>query len=135
MPTALARSLFVLAAALAACTSATPSGGDPTHRRTTTITLADGGQLPARDVTIPAMSSVVFRNGTARSAMVAIEAATCFACETVVGFEPAAGGGRSKTIPPGGVVSICFHEPGAHAFAIAAAGNDQRGTITVGAAR
>lgn len=129
------RSLLVSLVLAAGCATAPPAGIDPTHRQTTTIRLVDGGLRPAGDVTIPAMSSVVFHNATGRAAVVAIETATCFACETVVGFEPAAGGVRSVSIPPDGVASICFHEPGRHAFAFASAGNDQRGLIAVGAAR
>ena len=135
MPTTVPFALSLLLALASAGCAARPAGREQPHAVTTTIRLVERALRPASNVTIPTMSQVVFHNDTLRVAMVAIESSACPACAGVVGFAAAAGGVRSAPIPPAGFAALCFHAPGRHAFAFAAAGNDQRGVITVDAAK
>jgi hypothetical protein len=122
---------------LACCTTRPEpavGAGDHVHRITTTVTVTDTAVLPTADVDIPVFSTVVWRNRGTGPMHVAIEAAACGRCETVLGFEPSATGARSLAIAPGSVATICFHERGNFPFVVSGAG-DRRGTIRVGEPR
>ena len=118
-------------AIVASCASPEPPRADHVHRFTTTVTVTDGAILPAADFTIPAFSSVVWRNRGSAPLEVTIQAASCGTCETVLGFQPQPQGVRSVAIQPGAVASICFHTVGKFPFAAKVGDREQRGAITV----
>ena len=119
---------------LAACASEPPIQ-DHTHRITTTVTITDTQLLPMPTVPIPVFSTVVWRNRSSQPVQIAVLAATCGKCETVMGFAPAEDGARSVAVAPGAVATLCFHQQGNFVFAAKSDANELQGTIVVGAAR
>lgn len=119
---------------LAACASETPIQ-DHAHRITTTVTITDSELLPTPTVPIPAFSTVVWRNRSTQPAQIAVTAATCGSCETVMGFAPSEAGARSVAVAPGAVATLCFHQQGHFAFVAKTGASELQGTIVVGAAR
>lgn len=115
----------------ASCSSPPPAVADHRHRTTTTLTITAAAVLPMATVTIPAWSSVVWRNRGDQPLEVSIRAAACPACETVMGFAAAADGARSIAIAPGAVASICFHDVGTFPFVATLGGVTHRGEIRV----
>lgn len=127
MPKAATASFLLL---LAACASPAPIQ-DHTHRITTTVTITDAALLPAATVPIPVFSTVVWRNRSSAPAEIAVTAATCGTCETVMGFAPGDGGARSVAVAPGAVATLCFHQPGSYPFTASTGGQQLQGTIVV----
>lgn len=122
------------AALLAACGSAPEPEPTHTHRITTTVTVTDEALLPAAAVTIPAFSTVVWRNRTAQDLSIELEAAACPSCETVYGFVAGPNGARAATIGAGAVATLCFHSPGSFPFVARFGSREHRGTVEVGGA-
>ncbi len=119
---------------LAACASEAPIQ-DHTHRITTTVSITDTALMPGAVVPIPVFSTVVWRNRSTRPAEIAVTAATCGSCETVMGFTPADDGARSVAIEPGAVATLCFHQEGHFNFVAKTGAKELQGTIVVGPAR
>lgn len=128
--------LFLVALAVGASCASAPDepAAVHSHRTTTTVTVTDAGLLPQPTVAIPVFSTVVWRNGGSQPLVVAIEAASCGDCETVLGFRAADHGARSVAIAPGSVASLCFHDAGRFAFTATVGATAHRGTIVVGGA-
>ena len=101
------------------------------HRGTTTLTVTAAAILPAPEVRIPVMSTLVWRNRTDRPLQIDIAAAACNQCDTVLGFSTAGSGARAINLPPGGVATLCFHEPGVFAYATRSGDSVHEGTIAV----
>jgi hypothetical protein len=78
---------------------------------------------------------VVWRNRSTQPAQIAVTAATCGSCETVMGFAPAEDGARSVAVAPGSVATLCFHRPGSFVFTATSGATELQGTIVVGAER
>lgn len=98
------------------------------------VTVTGEALLPGTEVRIPTMSTVVWRNVAATPLTIDVESTTCASCETVVGFRSKAEAGAGcRSVAPGGVVSLCFHDPGSFPFVVHLADRDLRGTIVVGA--
>ncbi|MEZ6038402.1 MAG: hypothetical protein R3F29_13040 [Planctomycetota bacterium] len=119
-PLPLRLALTALAAAVAACSSAPPQPPAPNrpHLHTATVSITGEALLPAAKVSVPAMSTVVFRNRTAQPFAVDIDQVVCQRCDTVLGFEPAGGGARCDTGAAHGVATLCFHDPGTFPFVV-----------------
>lgn len=121
---------------LAACAAPPPTEADP-HHRTTMVALTDRGFLPAGEIRVPAMATVVFQNRTQNAVAITVLGAACPACDTVLGFSAALEGARTEALPPGSIASLCFHEPGHYPFRATTAGGSVRqgGTLRVEASR
>lgn len=118
---------------LAACAAA-PLPQTP-HVSSLTVSASENGLRPAGDVAIEQFGTVVFRNARRQGAIeVAIERefAPSANCSTTLQF--AAKGDQSVSLPldPGGVATLCFHEPGTFPFEIATPEGPLRGTVVVG---
>lgn len=131
------RPAALLSLLLASCasTAPVPTSQPHQHRHTTTVTIAADGLRPGAEVRIPAFSTVVWRNQAEADATVEVLAAACPECETVLGFAPSPRGARSAAIAPGGLTTLCFHDPGSFAFVVAVGGVERRGTLVVGSAQ
>ena len=116
---------------LAACASEAPIQ-DHSHRITTTVTITDRALLPAATVPIPLCSTVVWRDRSTQPAHIAVTAATCGSCETVMGFTPSDDGARSIAVAPGSVATLCFHQKGSFVFKAKTDATELQGTIVVG---
>lgn len=123
------RLLLVLGLCLSGCGSAPPTSHR--HQATVMLTVTDAALLPNRRVTTPAFSTVVFANRTGRPIAVAVDRAACNECDTVLGFTAADHGARATAVPPGEVVSLCFHEAGVFAFSATVGERVLDGTIEV----
>lgn len=124
----------LLTTALLASCGAAPEPIGHVHRFTTMVTVTDQALLPAASVSIPAFSTVVFRNRSAHTMSIEIESAACPSCDTVLGFAAGANGARSTDIAPGAVATLCFHAPGTFPFLAHVGGTEHRGKIEVGGA-
>lgn len=118
----------------AACAD-TPPPANHSHTITTTVTVTNDGLLPGAAVTIPAMSTVVWRNRSTSDLVIELETVACPQCDTVFGFTPNADHAHSTTIHPGAIATLCFHSPGSFPFVARLGGTQHRGTVEVGAPR
>lgn len=125
--------LFLVGLALAASCATAPEqpAALHSHRVTTTVTVTDQALLPQAAVTIPAFSTVVWRNRGSQPLVVAIAATSCGDCETVLGFAPADHGARSVAIAPGAIASLCFHDTGRFAFTATVGTTAHHGEVVV----
>ncbi|MBL8756237.1 MAG: hypothetical protein JNK15_23280 [Planctomycetes bacterium] len=98
---------------------------------TTTVTVTEAGVMPLADVRIPAFSTVVWRNAASVPLRIAIDAAACPDCETVLGFAGSAAGAHAAAVAPGQVATLCFHDAGTFPFVLQLGGREHRGTIVV----
>ena len=129
------RSPFAVLLSLAASCSGTPAPAVHEHTITTCVTVTDDALLPAPAVTIPAMSTVVWRNRSANELSIELDSASCPNCDTVFGFVPGEGGARSAKLAPGAVATLCFHALGTFPFVARTGGKEHRGSIEVGSPR
>jgi hypothetical protein len=116
------------------CTSSPrpqPTGPSHRHRVTTTLTVTADTVLPADEVRIPVMSTLVWRNRTDQPLQIDIDAAACNQCDTVLGFAPAAAGARAVALAPNGIATLCFHDAGVFAYTTRSGDRVRRGTIRV----
>ena len=111
--------------------AAPPNTLPHSHRGTTTLTVTAAAILPATEVRIPVMSTLVWRNRTDRPLQIDIAAAACNECDTVLGFTAAGSGARAINLPPGGIATLCFHDPGVFAYATRSGDSVRDGTIRV----
>lgn len=128
------RAFGLLGLAVAAACGAGPEPKGHVHRFSTTVTVTDDALLPHATVTIPAFSTVVWRNRSAHEMSIELDAATCPSCDTVYGFTAGPSGARAATIAPGAIATLCFHAPGTFPFVARTNGKDLRGAIEVGSA-
>ena len=128
-----ARPAFALALLTAACGTA-PEPAGHVHCFTTTITVTADALLPASTVSIPAMSTVVWRNKSPQDLTIEFQSMSCPGCDTVFAFAAGPNGARAATIAPGAVATMCFHEAGSYPFVVHAGGRDRTGAIEVGGA-
>jgi hypothetical protein len=83
---------------------------------------------------LPAGTTVFFRNPDPRSfsvVRVGGDFSGCAGCVTVTGFACMKKGATSQAIQPGGLASLCFHEPGRFPVEVLCAAGTLRGTIEV----
>jgi hypothetical protein len=125
-------SASALAVLAAACAAAPPAAPSHLHAHARTLTVTDAAILPGPDVRIPAFATVVWRNGGSTPMQVALDAAPCRECATVLGFAAADGGAATGPIAPQDIAALCFHEPGEFAFVVRRGAVAHRGTIAVG---
>jgi hypothetical protein len=119
---------------LSSCTAAPASPSlalSHRHRITTTLTVTEAAVLPSNDARIPVMSTLVWRNHTGQPLQIDIAAAACNDCDTVLGFTAAAAGARAIALAPGGVATLCFHDPGSFAYVTRTGSLVHDGTVHV----
>jgi len=127
---------LIIATVLGGCSSVQPS----THvlAAAETVTVTDGALLPSNELHLPQYGSVVFRNGRGSGDIeVALdrELGASQRCATTLHFEAVGHGAVARALPPHGIATICFHEPGTFPFVVRSAGGELRGTVVVGGAQ
>ena len=112
-----------------------PTGLSHRHRITTTLTVTADSVLPASEIRIPVMSTLVWRNRTDLPLQIDIASAACNQCDTVLGFTKVGTGARAIALAPGGIATLCFHDAGVFAYTTQSGDRVLEGTIAVGAER
>lgn len=135
MPRTIALAVLTMLAACSAPPEQTPTVGAHDHRVATLVTFTPNGLSPGPEVHIPPMSTVVWRNQLDEPLDIDVVAASCPSCETVYGFVAGHEGAGCRSVGPGAVASLCFHQQGRFPFVGRAGHRELRGTIVVGAPR